>query len=340
MVLGWIVEPLLKWYDDSARILPWRENPTPYRVWISEIMLQQTRVEAVKPYFSRFVQELPDIRSLAGAENDRLMKLWEGLGYYSRARNLKKAAQIVVEQFGGMLPSTYDELLKLPGIGPYTAGAIASIAFGQPVPAVDGNVLRVITRLTADYSNVSDEKVKRRMEQSLWEILPRHRAGDMNQALMELGATICLPNGYPKCEKCPLHSLCEAGRQQNPLDFPQKNKKKDRRIEQKTVFLIRSKHQTALRRRPAKGLLAGLYEFPNVEGFLTKKEAMLQLKEWGLTPKTIKKAEKGKHIFTHVEWHMEGYIVEVESTQSGFIWVDPEEQQTGFSIPAAFRFLR
>ncbi len=340
MILGLIVEPLLKWYDNSARVLPWRENPTPYRVWISEIMLQQTRVEAVKPYFARFVQELPDIESLAHAEDDKLMKLWEGLGYYSRARNLKKAAQIAVEQFGGMLPSTYDELLKLPGIGPYTAGAISSIAFHQPVPAVDGNVLRVITRITADYSNISDEKVKRSIEQSVWEILPRERAGDMNQALMELGATVCLPNGYPKCEQCPLYSLCEAGRQQNPLDFPQKNPKKERKIEEKTVFLLRYQDKTALRKRPEKGLLAGLYELPNVEGFLTQQEAHAQLKEWGLNPKTITKGGRGKHIFTHVEWHMKGYIAEVEAPQAGFIWVDQREQSSGFSVPAAFRFLR
>ncbi len=339
MILGLIVEPLLEWYDNSARVLPWRENPTPYRVWISEIMLQQTRVEAVKPYFARFIRELPDIKSLANVADDRLMKLWEGLGYYSRARNLKKAAQIAMEQFGGMLPLTYDELLKLPGIGPYTAGAICSIAFHQPVPAVDGNVLRVITRITADYSNVSDGKVKRNMERSIWEILPRQRAGDMNQALMELGATVCLPNGYPKCEQCPLGFLCEARRQQNPLDFPQKNGKKERRIEEKTVFLLRYGNQTALRKRPEKGLLAGLYELPNVEGFLTQQEALRQLEEWGVVPKTVQPAGKGKHIFTHVEWHMQGYIAEVREPKGSFLWADPQEQSSGLSVPAAFRFL-
>ena len=190
MLMGLIVEPLLAWYDKNARILPWREEPSPYRVWISEIMLQQTRVEAVKPYFERFMQELPDIAALAQVEDDKLMKLWEGLGYYNRARNLKKTAHIVCEQFGGRLPSSYDELCKLPGIGPYTAGAVSSIAFGLPAPAVDGNVLRVLTRILADYSNVSEQRVKREMERRISEILPRKRAGDLNQALMELGATV------------------------------------------------------------------------------------------------------------------------------------------------------
>lgn len=338
MILGWIVEPLLRWYDCNARVLPWRENPTPYRVWISEIMLQQTRVEAVKPYFERFVAELPDIRALAETDDDKLMKLWEGLGYYSRARNLKKAARIAAERFDGRLPADYDELLKLPGIGPYTAGAVASIAFGISAPAVDGNVLRVLTRVTADYSNVSDTKVKREMEQQVRDILPPGRAGDMNQALMELGATICLPNGSPHCEACPLEQLCEAKRQGNPLDFPQKNTKKERKIENRTVLLLTCAGKTALQKRPEKGLLAGLYEFPNLDGHLSGGQIRKKLEEWGMQAVSVKEAGKAKHVFSHVEWHMKGFLIEVKPERERFCWTTKEERQGSFSIPSAFQF--
>lgn len=338
MVLGWIVEPLLAWYDRNARVLPWREEPTPYRVWISEIMLQQTRVEAVKPYFERFVSQLPDITALAEADDDKLMKLWEGLGYYSRARNLKKAAQLAAEEFGGRLPAAYDELLKLPGIGPYTAGAISSIAFGIPAPAVDGNVLRVITRVTADYSNVSDSKVKREMEEKVRDILPPARAGDMNQALMELGATVCLPNGLPKCEICPLKEICEAARQGNPLDFPQKNTKKARKIEEKTVLLLICGKKTAIRKRQEKGLLAGLYEFPNLDGYLSDEQIRRQVEKWGMQMVSIKETGKAKHIFSHVEWHMKGFQADVEQESARFLWTTKEECQDRFPIPSAFQF--
>ena len=338
MILGWIVEPLLKWYDSNARVLPWRSEPTPYRVWISEIMLQQTRVEAVKPYFERFVAQLPDIPALAAADDDKLMKLWEGLGYYSRARNLKKAAQIAVEKFGGRLPADYDGLLMLPGIGPYTAGAVASIAFGIPAPAVDGNVLRVVTRVTGDYSNISDAKVKREMEQQVRDILPTGRAGDMNQALMELGAMVCLPNGFPHCETCPLEQLCEAKRQGNPMDFPQKNTKKERKIEKRTVLLLTCDGKTALRKRPGKGLLAGLYEFPNLEGHLSSGQLRKKLEEWKMQAVSIEEAGEAKHIFSHVEWHMKGFLIEVKPESERFYWTTREERNRSFSIPSAFQF--
>ena len=338
MILGWITQPLLDWYDKNARILPWRETPSPYRVWISEIMLQQTRVEAVKPYFEQFVAQLPDIPALAEVDDDRLMKLWEGLGYYSRARNLKKAAQVSMERFGGRLPSSYDDLLKLPGIGPYTAGAIASIAFGIPAPAVDGNVLRVITRVTADYSNVSESKVKRQMEEHVRDILPDRRAGDMNQALMELGATVCLPNGVPKCDECPLAELCEANRQGNQMDFPQKRAKKARRMEDKTVLLLYCGGKTAIRKRPETGLLAGLFEFPNLEGTLLPKQVLHQVEQWGIEVRSIRPAGNAKHIFTHVEWHMQGYFVEVADQSPLFLWAGKEDLDGLYSIPSAFQF--
>ena len=205
-----IVEPLLAWYEKNRRKLPWRENVSAYRVWVSEIMLQQTRVEAVKPYFARFIDALPDVSDLADCEEEKLLKLWEGLGYYNRVRNMQKAAKTVMEEYGGQLPDDYEKLLSLKGIGSYTAGAIASIAYGIPVPAVDGNVLRIITRLTQDESDIMKQSVKKRVEQALLEVMPQKRAGVFNQALMELGATVCVPNGAPLCEACPWKEFCLA----------------------------------------------------------------------------------------------------------------------------------
>ena len=195
-----IVKPLLAWYDKGRRILPWRESPTPYHVWVSEIMLQQTRVEAVKPYYDRFMQELPDIEALAKVDEEKLLKLWEGLGYYNRARNLKKSAEKIVIDYEGQMPDSYEELVKLTGIGSYTAGAIASIAFGKPYPAVDGNVLRILARLRLDERDILDAGVKRAVETELLQVIPKDRPGDFNQALMELGAVVCVPNGMPKCD--------------------------------------------------------------------------------------------------------------------------------------------
>ena len=271
--LAAIVGPLLEWYGRNARSLPWREEPAPYRVWVSEIMLQQTRVEAVKPYFARFLAELPDVTALASAPEQQLMKLWEGLGYYSRARNLQKAARVMVEQYGGTLPADYDALLKLPGIGPYTAGAVASIAYGIPVPAVDGNVLRVVMRLTAGWEDIADPAVKRAVERRMAAILPKDRPGDFNQAMMELGATVCAPGGEPKCLVCPLNALCEGYRQGVARELPVKAKKKARRIEERTVFLLVCDGELAIRKRADSGLLAGLWELPSVEGKLNPEGA-------------------------------------------------------------------
>ena len=263
---------LLAWYEDNRRELPWREDASPYRVWISEIMLQQTRIEAVLGYFERFLRELPDVRSLAEAEEDRVMKLWEGLGYYSRARTLIKTARLCCEEYGGELPASYEELLALPGIGPYTAGAIGSIAYSLPVPAVDGNVLRVISRLLADDSDISAERTKRRAKELLTEILPKDAPGEFNQAVMELGERICIPNGAPLCGECPAAACCLAHQQGREMAFPVKAGKKARRVEQMTVLVIRCGSRFAIRKRPESGLLAGLYELPWLPGHVSRRE--------------------------------------------------------------------
>lgn len=337
--------PLLTWYDQHARILPWRENPTPYRVWISEIMLQQTRVEAVKPYYERFMNALPDVKALAGVDDEKLLKLWEGLGYYNRARNLKKAAQVVMEEYQGELPASYEELLKLPGIGSYTAGAVASIAYGLPVPAVDGNVLRVISRVLASYEDVLKQSVKKAMENILLQTMPADRAGAYNQALMEIGAMVCVPNGQAKCEECPLHALCKASAQGIEMELPKKTPKKKRTIENKTVLILKSADKVAIRKRAEKGLLAGLYEFPNLEEHLSEEEILEYVKQQGFSPIRIQRLDDVKHIFTHREWHMSGYAVkieeleesqELEAKQNNFLFIEPSETEEKHPIPSAF----
>ena len=339
-----IAEPLLAWYDAGRRILPWREEPTPYHVWISEIMLQQTRVEAVKPYYDRFLLALPDIESLAAVEEEILLKLWEGLGYYNRARNLRKAAQILVSEYEGKMPDDFDRIEALPGIGSYTAGAIASIAFGRAYPAVDGNVLRILARLRADDRDILDAKVKRSVEEELRSVMPKDRSGDFNQALMELGATVCIPVGAPKCEICPWKALCRAREEGRETAFPKKAKKKPRVVEKKTILVIQDANKVALRKRPEKGLLAGMYEFPSIEGNCKEEQVLAHIKELGLIPIRIRQLPAAKHIFTHREWHMTGYLVRVDEltemepgkkTQD-IIFVDPEETRTGYPIPSAF----
>lgn len=334
-----IVRPLLEWFQKNARILPWREEPTPYRVWVSEIMLQQTRVEAVKPYFERFTKTLPDVKALAECEEEQLLKLWEGLGYYNRVRNMQIAARTVMTEYGGQLPADYEQLLKLKGIGSYTAGAIASIAYKIPVPAVDGNVLRVISRVTADRSDIMKQSVRREMEEALKEIMPKKEASAFNQALMELGATVCIPNGAPLCEKCPWQDFCEARLTECWQEIPVKTKAKARRVEEKTVFIIRDGEKIVLHKRPAKGLLAGLYEFPNAEGHLSEEEALAWVREKQLSPLRIQKLESAKHIFSHVEWHMNGYMIRVDELtrdKSGMLFVDVKDSEENYPIPAAF----
>lgn len=336
--LDLIAKPLLTWYDCGRRILPWREDPTPYHVWLSEIMLQQTRVEAVKPYYDRFVQELPDIGSLAAVEEERLLKLWEGLGYYNRARNLKKSAVQIMTEYEGEMPDDYDRLVKLPGIGNYTAGAIASIAFGKPVPAVDGNVLRILSRLRSDDRDIMDPKVRKAIEEELRGVIPQDRPGDFNQALMELGATVCVPNGSPKCAECPWKELCQAKVQGRVSEYPKKKAGKSRSVEKKTVLLIQYGQRIALCKRPDKGLLAGMYEFPSMEGNQNEEQVISYLKSLGVMPLRIRKLKPAKHIFSHKEWHMTGYFVKVdELTGMGeYVFVDPAEIKDKYPVPSAY----
>ncbi|MBQ9805741.1 MAG: A/G-specific adenine glycosylase [Clostridia bacterium] len=335
------IERLLAWYDSQKRDLPWRHTSDPYRIWLSEIMLQQTRVEAVKPYYARFLETCPDIASLAELSEERLYKLWEGLGYYSRVRNLQKAARTVMEQYGGSMPRTYEKLRKLSGIGDYTAGAIASIAYGERVPAIDGNVLRVLARLCALREDIADPKTKAAWRERLAPLVPE-RAGDFTQAMIELGATVCVPNGEPKCRECPLKNFCDATKQGLTDEIPVRSAKKPRRIEDRTVLIVCDENRIALGKRPPKGLLAGLFEFPNVTGHLSESEALQYLRSFGFDPVRIERIEDSKHIFTHVEWRMIAYRVRItpefdgQNGKSGLSLIDIDDVRKNYAIPSAF----
>ena len=337
-----MVPLLLSWYRAQNRDLPWRRDPKPYHVWLSEIMLQQTRVEAVKPYYARFLQALPTIQALADAPEEQLMKLWEGLGYYSRARSLQKAARQVVEQYGGALPASYEQLLALPGFGEYTAGAVASIAFGIPVPAVDGNVLRVVSRLLEDGADFSKKKEKDRVREMLLQVEPADAPGDLNQAIMELGAMVCLPNGAPRCLECPLREICKAGQAGSTGDYPYKPPKKPRRVEERTVLLVRRGEELLLHRRPPKGLLAGLWELPALEGRADAAGAGQWLwEELGLSAASWEPLAPAKHIFSHVEWRMTGWEVALPQEApsplpEGYVWAGREQRQKDYALPSAF----
>ena len=335
---------LIDWYRENRRDLPWRQSRDPYRVLVSEIMLQQTRAETVKPYFHRFLATLPTVEALANADEPTLLKLWEGLGYYSRVRNLQKAARAVMEHHGGVIPAAFDALLKLPGVGRYTAGAVASIAFGIPVPAVDGNVLRVLARLTGDDTDILSPAAKKTAEATLAPLVPSDAAGDFTQSLIELGALVCTP-GEPKCGDCPLHLLCAAHREGRERDLPVRLAKTKRRVEERTVLVIRctsgeaaAVRHIALRKRPAEGLLGGLYEFPCMDGHATPEEAGKHLTALGLTVGEITPLPPAKHLFSHIEWRMIGYAVEVAETAAAEDWffADVDEVDEVYAIPSAY----
>lgn len=322
---------LLEWYRDNARTLPWREDPTPYHVWVSEIMLQQTRVAAVLDYYARFMEELPDVAALAQVPEGRLMKLWQGLGYYSRARNLQTAARQIMEEYGGVFPSQYEQVRALKGVGDYTAGAICSIAFKQPVPAVDGNVLRVVTRINGDERDITAQATKRAIAAQLGPIIPLHAPDKFTQAMMELGATVCLPNGAPQCQRCPARDFCVAYAQDSWSRIPVKAPKRPRRIEERTVWLLIHENRVALRQRPPKGLLAGLWEFPN------ELEGQLPLEWTGDMPQG-RFGGVARHIFSHVEWHLTAQVVHLEEDQlpPGWVWCTWQELADIYAVPNAF----
>ncbi len=341
--LSSLIEPLLSWYASARRALPWRENTDPYRVWLSEIMLQQTRIEAVIPYYARFLAACPTIRQLAEMEDDRLMKLWEGLGYYSRARNLKRAAIAILEQYDGHLPASYEELLLLPGIGEYTAGAIASIAYGLPEPAVDGNVLRVITRVTGDVRDIAKQSTKASVRAALKAIYPSgSSASELTQAIMELGEQLCLPGGTPRCEECPLGAFCRARAEHMTDRIPVKSPSRARKIQQRTILLLlREDGAVALRRRPEKGLLAGLWEFPGLEGHMPEAELATYLEEQGITVKRMTRLSDAEHIFTHIEWHMQGYLIHCHAAADApFVFAGAAELEHQYALPTAFSAFR
>ena len=338
-----IAQPLLIWYRENARDLPWRREITPYRVWVSEIMLQQTRVEAVKPYFERFMRELPDVESLARVKEERLLKLWEGLGYYSRARNLQKAARQVCEQYGGELPADYEELQKLCGIGAYTAGAIASIAFGLPVPAVDGNVMRVWARLVGYEQDILQPAVQRAAREDVAAVIPADSAAEFSQAMIELGATVCVPAGEARCSACPLQAFCTALAENKTDTLPVRAKAKPRRVVPMTVLLLWDGERVVLHKRPDTGLLAGMYEFYQVEGNMTAKQAAQHAKALGLEVREVGQPITAKHIFTHLEWHMTGYLVYVNSTLSvedRLTCATLQELGGTYPVPSAHRVFR
>lgn len=334
-----LVSPLIEWYRATRRMLPWRETKDPYRIWISEIMLQQTRIEAMIPYYHRFISELPTVQALSEVSDDRLMKLWEGLGYYSRARNLKKAALQMMDQYGGALPQKFAQLRALSGIGDYTAGAISSIAYGKPEPAVDGNVLRVIMRLTGRSDDIALQGTKKAVTEWLREIYPTGAdAGDLTEGLMELGEKVCIPAGIPKCAECPWQTVCVANREQRQTELPKKSPKKERKYEAYTILLLKHQEQLALQKRPDQGLLAGLWEFPHVDGHITAQEVEQYLKKIGISARNILPCGEASHIFTHITWNMTGFLIECESVSECFSWYSLNDLKHEIAIPTAFRF--
>lgn len=327
-------EALLPWYQQNHRQLPWREDRDPYHIWVSEIMLQQTRVETVRGYYARFLKKLPTIQALAGADDELLHKLWEGLGYYSRVRNLKQAAQVIVNDYNGIFPTDHKAVLSLPGIGPYTAGAICSIAYNQVTPAVDGNVLRVVARLTDDDTPVDLPAFKTQTEQRLAAIYPS-KAGDFTQALMELGATVCGPNRAPDCDTCPCRDFCKG--KYRAAELPVRLPKRAKREEERTVFIISCNDRFALTKRPDKGLLAGLWQFPDVCGFYSGQAAADRAGELGFSVTDILREVEMTHIFTHIVWKMRGIYLQADRETAGYEWLTAEEIRARAALPTAYR---
>ncbi len=335
-VLEKLPQALLPWFEQNARPLPWRETREPYRVWVSEIMLQQTRVEAVLGYYARFLNAFPTVQALADASEAQLYKLWEGLGYYSRARNLQKAARVICETYGGVFPETYEAIRSLPGVGPYTAGAIASICFEQPRAAVDGNVLRVSARYLSDDTSVDEPAFKARITRALEAVYPAGQCGAFTQALMELGAMVCTPRA-PKCGSCPLRGDCAGLRSGTAERLPVKKAKKEKLLVRKTVFLLRCGDRLALSRRAEDGLLAGLWELPNIDDPLSPEGALDWAAAQGAEPRELVWHVHRTHLFTHIRWEMEGYTIRCAAMPETFVWKTEDEIRDSYALPTAFR---
>ncbi len=333
-----IASLLLDWYDQHARTLPWRGIHDPYRTWVSETMLQQTRVETVLGYYERFRTRFPTIADLAAAPEDDVLKMWEGLGYYSRARNLHKGAKQVVADFDGRIPSTVGELRKISGIGPYTAGAIASIAFDQPVPAVDGNVIRVVSRLRGIRENVGIPSVRRALEGEAASLVSAERPGDFNQAVMDLGATVCVP-GTPSCERCPLQAECDAFAVGDAEDLPVLPRKNPPKAFDYAVCLIFSGDRVLMRQR-TEAMLHGLWVFPMVEGKPTLRQLPSAVKKLTrLAAADVQKVGEAKHVFTHQIWQMELFTMSVPEgaeAPAGYRFI-PLSEMSALTIPTAMR---
>jgi len=331
---------LLGWYGENARDLPWRGGRDPYAIWVSEIMLQQTQVETVKPYYARFMAALPTVFALAEAPEDRVLKLWEGLGYYSRARNLHRCAKAVVAEHGGVFPDSWQAMRALPGIGDYTAGAVLSIAFGRRTPAVDGNVLRVAARVLEIEADMAAPAIKKAINAALAAIYPPEGpgCGDLTQSLMELGATRCMPGETPRCGACPIAGLCRAHAHGTAGRLPIKTPKRAKREDSLTVLVLHSGGRIAMRRRPPEGLLASLWELPHVPGHLEREEVPRLLEDLGITALSVGEGYSRTHIFTHVRWDMCCYAVRCAApTGDGLIWADSQQLEHEYALPAAFR---
>ena len=327
---------LLPWFAAAKRDLPWRRDREPYHVWVSEIMLQQTRVEAVVGYYDRFLSALPDIRALADAPEDRLLKLWEGLGYYSRARNLQKAARQILERHGGVFPRDPKDIRALAGIGDYTVGAVGSICFEYPTAAVDGNVLRVISRVTGSDAPIDKPETKKKIAADLSAVYPAGHCGDFTQSLMELGATVCTPRGA-KCDGCPLAGICAARREGRVDALPVKGEKRARKIEMRTVFFLEYEDKVAVCRRPARGLLASMWQLPNTDGKLDVQSALAAADALGVSPIAVERAVDRVHVFTHIEWQMTCYYLRCSAAAPAFVWASRAELSDRYAIPTAFR---
>ena len=311
-------QDLLDWYEIQKRDLPWRKDQTPYKVWVSEVMLQQTRVDTVIPYFNQFINKYPTVYDLAAADEQDVLKMWEGLGYYSRARNLQSAVREVVEKYGGEIPSSPEELGKLKGVGPYTKGAILSIAFNQPEPAVDGNVMRVFSRLLNIKDNIALAKTKKTFEKYVRKMISKQDPSSFNQAIMDLGATICTPKS-PGCLLCPVQEHCIAFAEGIQEELPVKSKAKKQKKVPYTVLAIKNgKGEWFIEKRPDHGLLANLWQFPMVPMKEVEPSGIERwmLEKYGIEVSVGKKIGEIKHVFSHLIWQMEIHLAHTEQDTS------------------------